>query len=505
MRNSGENLRVLVTLLRRLRGPWSQAEMAARAEVNPGSLSAFEGGDRSPSRAAVEKLASAASVPPWVVDGLLLPTIGLAREIEESGGPNAADAALELERIDAEGEVSEARLGVALFLATSALACREESDVAGEVGEVQWVADHPWTLLPAVAQEPRQSSSALLADFERFVERICAESERAAAHDPGHALALARLAQQVAELAPGDAAWRAGLVGYTQAFVANALRVADELRAADGALVAAWTLWRLAEHAAESILGEWRLLDLEASLRCDQRRFDQALELLDRALAAAPTGRRGRILLKKAFALEQACKSEQALAVLAEAAPLVDAADEPRDRMGVRFNTVVNLVHLGRLREAEASLPELGRLVSELGNDVDATRRRWLASRIAAGLGRRQEAIDGLIAVERDFRERGKPYDAALASLDLAVLYLEDGRSPEVAVLAAQMAWIFSRRDVHRETLAALKLFRDAAEQETLTAEIARRIRDELEPARDAPRILRHSRRLRARPRRRQT
>jgi transcriptional regulator with XRE-family HTH domain len=499
---SAEDLRVLVTLLRRLRGPWTQAEMAVKAGINRGSISQYESGELRPSRAAIEKLAGAAGVPPWVVDGLLLPVIELSREIALDPGRAATDAPLEVQRAGDEPASPAVRLGVARFLAAPALASGEESDAKADA-ELSASADDPWTLLPAAAQGALPSSVALHADFERLVERACAESERAAAHDASRALELARLALQVAELAPGEPSWRAGLIGYAQVFVANALRAADDLRAADEALAAAWTLWRLVDHPGEAILCEWRLLDLEASLRRDQRRFGAALDLLDRALASAPLGTQGRILLKKAFTLEQAGESEGALVVLAEAAPLVDAGDEPRDRLGVRFNTVVNLVHLGRLREAEASLAELRQLVSALGNDLDATRLRWLASRIAAGLGRRQEALDGLVAVQRDFRERGKAYDAGLASLDLAVLYLDEGRTRDVARLAGEMAWIFSRRDVHRETLAALQLFREAAERETLTAELVRRLRDGLERPWEAPCRLRHPRRPRGRPRRR--
>jgi transcriptional regulator with XRE-family HTH domain len=491
MPNRAEDLRVLVTLLRRLPGAWSQAKMAERSEVNPTSISLYENGELSPSRAAVSKLAGAAGVPPWVVDGLFLPTIALGREIALATGPTATDAALAVERADDESLA--AQLGVARFMAALALAPREESEAAEEV-ELQAAAEDPWTLLPAAAQEAPPRAAALYADFERLVERICAESERAAAHDTCRALELAHLALRVAELAPGEATWRAGLIGYVQVFVANALRVADDLRAADAAVATAWKLWRLADHGGDSILGEWRLLDREASLRRDQRRFDAALDLVDRALAAAPPWAHGRILLNKASTLEQAGESERSLGVLAEAAPLVDAADEPRDRMGVRFNTVVALVHLDRLREAEASLAELELLVSDLGNELDQTRLRWLASRVAAGLGRRQEAIDGLIAVQRDFRGYGKAYDAALASLDLAVLYLDEGRTLDVAILAGEMAWIFNARDVHRETLVALRLFREAAERHTLTAELARRLRDGLERARNAPRTLRHPR-----------
>ena len=49
----------------------------------------------------------------------------------------------------------------------------------------------------------------------------------------------------------------------------------------------------------------------------------------------------------------------------------------------------------------------------------------------------------GLEQVRQDFTVRGLPYDAALASLDLAAIYLEEGRSVEVRNLARTMGWIF--------------------------------------------------------------
>jgi hypothetical protein len=64
----------------------------------------------------------------------------------------------------------------------------------------------------------------------------------------------------------------------------------------------------------------------------------------------------------------------------------------------------------------------------------------WLEQgRIAAGLGRRAEAIAALRQVRTDFAARGIPYDAALATLDLAVLLLEEGASRRSA---------FNQRDI---------------------------------------------------------
>ncbi|HEX9941463.1 MAG TPA: hypothetical protein VGG03_05565 [Thermoanaerobaculia bacterium] len=56
------------------------------------------------------------------------------------------------------------------------------------------------------------------------------------------------------------------------------------------------------------------------------------------------------------------------------------------------------------------------------------------------------------------------------------MLYLEEGRISDVKRLAKEMLWIFKTQGVHREALAALKLFCDAAEREAISLEMARRI-----------------------------
>jgi transcriptional regulator with XRE-family HTH domain len=495
-RQRDPDVRVLVTLLRRLHG-WSQMEMAVRAAVHRSSVCLYESGAQVPLPGTVEKLAGAAGVPMWVVDGVLLPAIALARESSLATALTTVDGEVAFSALEDESAQVAARLGVARLFAALAERAEDEPAAAANPGVP---GKDPWELLPACAQREPSVLAELGADFERLIECVCAASCRAAAHDPGSALALAGLALRLAALLPGEESRRLRAQAYVHGFLANALRVASDLPAAEAAFATAWKLRRLAgEGGASELLGEWRLLDLEASLRRDQRRFAAALDLLDRALALAPAAARGRVLLNEATTFEQAGQIEAALATLAAAAPLVDAAGEPRERMGVRFNTLVNLCHLGRHSEAEASLAELRQLVLELGNEQDLTRLGWLASRVAAGLGRREEALAGLATVQRDFRERGHAYNAALVSLDMAILYLEDGRTREVAALAGQMLWIFGAQGVHREALAALRLFREAAESDSLTAKLARRLRDYLERARHDPRPFAPPRRARGR------
>jgi hypothetical protein len=90
-------------------------------------------------------------------------------------------------------------------------------------------------------------------------------------------------------------------------------------------------------------------------------------------------------------------------------------------------------------------------------------------------------------AGEREFTTREIAYDAALVSLELAVLWLEKGRTREVKELAEEMVWIFESQKVHKEALAALTLFREAAGREAATVALARRVLGYLEKAQSAP------------------
>jgi hypothetical protein len=123
---------------------------------------------------------------------------------------------------------------------------------------------------------------------------------------------------------------------------------------------------------------------------------------------------------------------------------------------------------------------ELG---ERLGNALDLVRVEWLAARVAAGLGQREEATAKLAQVRQELSTRGISYNAALASLDLAVLYLEEGRTGDVKDLAREMAEIFKARGIAREALAALSLFVEAAQKEKATVELVRRVIRKVEGA----------------------
>src|SRR6266436_1294674 len=97
---------------------------------------------------------------------------------------------------------------------------------------------------------------------------------------------------------------------------ANLLRVLGDLKPAETSFAAAKRLW-LSGSDPLGLLDPGRMLDLEASLRRDQRRFDEALERLDEAEAVGRSPERA--LIKKGFTLEVMGEYERAIETLLRA------------------------------------------------------------------------------------------------------------------------------------------------------------------------------------------
>jgi tetratricopeptide (TPR) repeat protein len=334
---------------------------------------------------------------------------------------------------------------------------------------------------PAVEREQRYWSWAL-------AERLCEESVRAAAHRADEAVELSRLALEVAELAPGGEGWRSRLLGWVWAFVANARRVHGDLPGAEEGFLRSDRLLEATASAGPGPLDATRPLDLKASLRRYQGRFDEALALLGQALQTnGGDAARARLLINRANTLELKGDFERAIAELHQAELILTGKGEARLVLIVQHSLIRNLFQLGRYAEAEARLPEARLRAVETGNELDLIRVLWAEGNVAAGLGRREQAVETLEQARRYFNANRIAYDAALASLELAVLYLEEERTGEVKRLSEEMYWIFRSQGVHQEALAALRLFCEAANREEATADLARHLIEYLTRARSHP------------------
>jgi transcriptional regulator with XRE-family HTH domain len=471
---------VALTLLRSALG-WDQKELAAAAGVAPSVISDLEHGRRPLPRERLDELAGLMGLPPEAVDRALA-FAEWTREAGRGPGPDRSGEAdrRRIEEIAAKtGRLWEDFTRAALTrltLESSALATRQQAPAL-------WASlkRHKPAERKALVKKRRELRSWGLSEL------LCAESIKAAADSADRAVELAELALQIANLVPGEASWRSRVRGYAWSHVGNARRVRGGLPGADEAFAQAKKLWEVGAPGDPGLLDEALVLGLEASLRIEQHRAQEASTLLDRALAVDQGALRKHLLLSRARLLEWTGDYEGAIWILREILPLLSGEKEPRLLIGLRFNLATNLCHLRQYEEAEALLPEVRVLTVRLQHGLDSLRLRWLEGRTAAGLGRAGEAVEALSHVRAEFADLGIAYDAALATLELAVVHLEQGRAREVKVLARQMAPIFKAQGVHRGALAALRLFCEAAEKEAATVELARRVVDYLYRARHNP------------------
>jgi tetratricopeptide (TPR) repeat protein len=447
-----------------------QGDFASFAGINASQLSDYEQGVRAAPRKVQERAVGAAGLPVFLCDGML-------RDIRSFRV--AARGRSRVDRIFSAGTAAQvidlARLAADVVLGPPTPV---RPTAEAPAAEDRATAAALWARLEKRSSAERR---ALVEELEEYwswalSERIAAESLVQAPNHPDKALELAELACLIAEKVPGEELWRWRIQGHALLFKGNARRVCNDLPGSDLAFSLARLLFKAGAPGDSGLLSEAWLPALESSLRRDQRRFPEAQKLIEEALALDRGDLRGKILLSKSFLHETLGEPEASFSALYEAAPLIDPALEPRNAFGLRFNLVVALCALARFEEAEARLPEVEALAEGLGGELDLTRAVWLQARVHAGLGRPAQARDAFEHVRRVFERRGHAFNYALASLELALLLLKEGRAAEVSTLAAEMLAIFRSFEVERESLAALQLFCDASKRKTATVELAQRV-----------------------------
>ncbi len=314
--------------------------------------------------------------------------------------------------------------------------------------------------------------------------------------DPARSVDAAELAVQIAlQLGPAyDPAWVLDLQGRAYAYLGNARRVLGELRSAEGA-------FRLAENqVAASGTGNLRieaeLLGLKATLRRDQRRFGEALSLIDRAImiyredpSARDSHLAGRAHLNKAHTLLEMGKPAQAMPHLRRAAAMITPEREPRLDLVLHHNLLESLVQSDLLDEAEALLPKVHSLAQRLGSDLDLVRLTWHEAKLRFHRGQNDRAEHLLREVQLEFLTRRLGYDAAMVCLDLAILFAQSARLGDLKRLAVEVLPIFEDRSIHREAIASLMLFQKACEEERLTLSLALHLSNHLSRERRQPGI----------------
>jgi tetratricopeptide (TPR) repeat protein len=276
-----------------------------------------------------------------------------------------------------------------------------------------------------------------------LAELLLAAAGETARNAPSRATWLARLALNVAERV--DRKWYGDEVGGALA-LAGWSRLAEALQFAEDYSAAAEAL-RLAEQAAEAVvidsLERALFCRVAALVRYGEGLIDEALGLL---LRAAEIYRQreehqalGEVLAEKGWILA----TNDALAAvepLRAALDLVEPTGRPWPALRIYQALALCYAELDKRGEATELLARGQELREEVRDPIDRLQCAWADALIADRMGRPCEAVEILRAVIGDLARCGRPFDAALAAVDLAEICVLADREVDLETLRRREA-----------------------------------------------------------------
>jgi tetratricopeptide (TPR) repeat protein len=328
-----------------------------------------------------------------------------------------------------------------------------------------------------------------------LVEALLRRGGEARFRDPLAMRALCILAKEHAEtLAPGlygRPALVFDLRARAWAELANAHRVNEEYERADDALARAVSY---RQQGTGDLLLLARISDLEASLRRAQRRFAEAIALLDNAckiyLSVGDAHLAGWALINKGNCARTAGEPRDAIQWIREGQAQLDGSRDPRLAAFGKQALLDAMVDCGQFQQASRMLMSSGLRQAFASDPLNLLRLRWVEGKILAGRDRLARAERALAEVRQGFEARGLDYDAALVGLELAAVWLRQGKTAEVRELAQDMLDTFEELDIEREAFRALWFFNEVCRHKVATVRMAHGIRSFLGRLHAEPQLL---------------
>jgi tetratricopeptide (TPR) repeat protein len=327
----------------------------------------------------------------------------------------------------------------------------------------------------------RQSKSPLLSDSEiswGLCEALIEKSRSLRHADPEAMLHLAKVARLAADrLDPESygAERHMDMQARAWAELANAYRLNDDLGQAEEAMAHALNLRR--QGTGDPLLYA-RIADLNASLLCYQRRFKDAFRMLDLAYGIhrrySDSHEVGRVLILKGLYTAMAGRPEEGLQLLVRGLSLIDRGRDAYLVFQALHNVLMLRVELEEFEDARRQLQRMRPLYAAHASWLDLVKLHRLEGEVAAGLGDLVTAEATFQQIRQDLEDAGRGYQSALVSLDLANVWLRQGRTAEVRGLVADAVATFRALGVEREALSALHMLQDALEREQAVLEVLR-------------------------------
>jgi len=256
---------------------------------------------------------------------------------------------------------------------------------------------------------------------------------------------------------------RASLMAELEANLANALRVLGQMPAAEEHMDRAL---RLSDETPDAHI-HGQVFLFASLLARDSRRFDAAFELANKS----------RRQFQRIGETQQETRVDRVEALISffqadfsNAIPSLErlAYDETVDRpnrLSATFFLVKALVMTGAGFKIGSLLPRLNDLAKSFPSRHLDIQLAWLKGLIVGRLSD-PDAGEVLMSRARDYYlEKEILYDAALVTLDMAMVRFEAGHYDQAARHAAGIVDAFAASGIHREALVALRYFQEAVKK----------------------------------------
>lgn len=332
-----------------------------------------------------------------------------------------------------------------------------------------------------------------------LADRLLEKSWECLPANPQGALHWATLAEAVVERCREPHALEARVL--SQAYRANALRILTRFDEA-------WRGFNLARYylsreGAPNEQGEVEVVtDLAIYAKVDWlegaffrtiRDFTQAEFLLSRAALFFGLLDEGELQTKVLVTLGELHRVrgdvDEAIRTIGIVLERIDSAEQPVLYFNCRFNYALYLTDAELYGMAQEEAEKLAELAPHYADEPLRIRLLVLDGRIAFGLGDYFAAERAFSAARARLIEAGNGLDAAIASVELALLYRATNRYGDLQRISAEMGLIFGAADLHSEAAAALILFQEAVREESVSAAFLQELRLYLEHARRNPQL----------------
>ena len=354
--------------------------------------------------------------------------------------------------------------------------------------------------LPRERHEVRKQVGLLLSDRRRFhdlpktwqrrltswaaCEVLLEESFSLRYDEPQAMVYLAELAVAAASLLGASSIGAenlADLRARAWAELGNAYRVAEVLDRSERAF----------EHASEqqqqgtgAPLLHARICELAAETCGARRAFGEAFRLLDAAFkiyeGEGDPHLAGRALIEKGLYAGYDNDPEEAIRLISQGLKMTEHGRDPKLVFIALHNLIWFKIDLGQFRDARMCILDCQPLYLAEAGRLDRIKLRWAEGRIAAGLGELEKAERALLQARESMEEADLPFKAAMVGLDLAAVWLRQGKRQEVYSLISDLVAAFRRVGVEREALAALLMLREAMETDALSMGMLKTVADAL-------------------------